>query len=185
MTQPNQETSESTNEVAIIETNYGDMIVSFWPESAPNTVANFKKLARDGFYDGTLFHRIIDGFMIQGGDPLTKDPSKKQMWGTGDPGYTIDAEFNEKSHQLGVISMARGADPNSAGSQFFICLGDASNLDGQYTAFGELVDGIDVLQEIGNVPVTTNAQGKESLPEVEVKVEKISIHPVETIQNTE
>ena len=111
----------NTNEVAVIKTAYGDMVVEFWPDVAPKTVENFKKLARSGFYDGTAFHRIIKGFMIQGGDPLTKDPAKQDMWGTGDPGYKIDAEFNERPHVRGVLSMARSRDPNSAGSQFFIC----------------------------------------------------------------
>src|SRR5690242_10885742 len=111
----------NTNEVAVIKTAYGDMVIEFWPDVAPKTVENFKKLAKSGFYDGTAFHRIVKGFMVQGGDPLTKDASKEAMWGTGDPGYKINAEFNDRSHVRGVISMARSQDPNSAGSQFFIC----------------------------------------------------------------
>src|SRR5204863_9668321 len=132
-------------EVAVINTTEGEMVLEFWPDVAPKTVENFKTLAKKGFYDGTAFHRIIKGFMIQGGDPNTKDPSKEDSYGTGGPGYSIPAEFNNKSHQFGVISMARSADPNSAGSQFFLCNGDASQLDHKYTAFGKLIKGDDVL----------------------------------------
>ncbi len=141
-------------EVAVIKTDKGEMVVEFWSDVAPKTVENFKKLAKDGFYDGTAFHRIIKGFMIQGGDPLTKEASKADRWGTGDPGYKIKAEFNERSHQRGVLSMARSADPDSAGSQFFICLGDASFLDRKYTAFGKLIKGDDVLGKLGDVETT-------------------------------
>src|SRR5438093_1528228 len=108
------------NEVAVLKTSAGEMVIEFWPDVAPKTVENFKKLAREGFYDGTAFHRIIKGFMIQGGDPNTKDPAKEDTYGTGGPGYQIKAEFNDRSHQRGVLSMARSSDPNSAGSQFFI-----------------------------------------------------------------
>ena len=127
----------STDEVAVIKTSEGEMVAEFWPDVAPKTVENFKKLAKAGFYDGTAFHRVIKGFMIQGGDPLTKDESKQSRWGTGDPGYKIDAEFSKKSHTKGVLSMARSQDPNSAGSQFFICHGDASFLDRKYTTEAE------------------------------------------------
>ena len=137
--------TNSVGEVAVINTTEGTMVVEFWPEVAPNTVANFKKLANQGFYDGTCFHRVIKDFMIQGGDPLTKDPSKEAMWGTGDPGYKIKAEFNDRSHTRGVLSMARSQDPDSAGSQFFICHGNPTFLDHQYTAFGKLIKGDDVL----------------------------------------
>src|ERR1700759_4890993 len=116
-------------EVAVLKTTEGEMTVRFWPDVAPKTVENFKKLAKEGFYDGTAFHRIMKGFMIQGGDPLTKDPSQEEMWGTGGPKSKLKAEFNDKSHQRGVLSMARSNHPDSAGSQFFICLGDASFLD--------------------------------------------------------
>src|SRR5919108_803869 len=108
-------------EVAVIKTTEGEMVIEFWSDVAPKTVENFKKLARQGFYDGTAFHRIIKGFMIQGGDPLTRDAANESLWGTGGPGYTINAEFNDRPHVRGVISMARSANPNSAGSQFFIC----------------------------------------------------------------
>src|SRR5947199_10278836 len=106
----------AANEVAVIKTTEGDMVIQFWPDAAPKTVENFKTLAKKGFYNGTAFHRIIKGFMIQGGDPLTKDASKEQQWGTGGPGYTIKAEFNNRPHVPGVISMARSPDPDSAGS---------------------------------------------------------------------
>ena len=114
---------------------------------APKTVANFEKLSTSGFYNGTAFHRIMKGFMIQGGDPLTKDPANKDRYGMGDPGYKIDAEFNDHPHVRGVLSMARSNDPNSAGSQFFICLGDASFLNHKYTAFGRVIKGDDVLEQ--------------------------------------
>src|SRR5208283_3033394 len=152
------------SEVAILTTNAGEMVLEFWPDVAPGHVENFKKLAKQGFYDGTCFHRIIKGFMIQGGDPLTKDASQENAWGTGGPGYTIKAEFNDHSHQLGVISMARSSDHNSAGSQFFICDGDASVLDHQYTAFGHLIKGEDVLQKIADTPVGPSPSGENSAP---------------------
>jgi peptidyl-prolyl cis-trans isomerase B (cyclophilin B) len=140
------------SELAIISTTEGDMVLEFWPDVAPGHVENFKKLAQKGFYDGTAFHRVIKGFMIQGGDPLTKDASKEHSWGTGDPGYKIKAEFNDKAHTRGVLSMARSQSPDSAGSQFFICHGDPRFLDKQYTAFGKLIKGDDVLEKIGTTP---------------------------------
>lgn len=139
-------------EVAVIKTSAGTMVVEFWTDAAPKTIENFKKLAKSGFYDGTVFHRVIKGFMIQGGDPLTKDSSKEPMWGTGDPGYKVPAEFNNHGHVRGVLSMARSADPDSAGSQFFICHGDPSFLDHQYTTFGKLIKGDDVLEKIATTP---------------------------------
>lgn len=143
--------STPVTEVAIINTTEGAMTVEFWSDVAPATVENFKKLAKSGFYNGTCFHRIIRGFMIQGGDPKTKDKSLEFEWGTGGPGYTIKAEFNARPHVRGVLSMARAADPDSAGSQFFICHGDARFLDGQYTAFGKVIRGDDVLEKIATV----------------------------------
>src|SRR3954449_7090941 len=113
-------TMSEPKEVAVFKTSEGEMVAEFWPDVAPKTVENFKKLAKSGFYDGTAFHRILKGFMAQGGDPLTKDPSKEAAWGTGDPGYKIKAEFNKKLHERGVLSMARSSDPDSAGSQCFI-----------------------------------------------------------------
>src|ERR1022692_1234207 len=133
----NSKPAADTNEVAVIKTTEGDMVIAFWTDAAPKTIANFKKLAASGNYDGTCFHRVIKGFMIQGGDPLTKDTAKEARWGTGDPGYKIKAEFNSRGHDRGVISMARSNDPDSAGSQFFICHGSPHPLDRQYTTFGK------------------------------------------------
>ena len=165
----------ATQEVALISTSYGDIKIAFWPEVAPKTVENFKKLASEGFYDNTAFHRIIRGFMVQGGCPNTK-PGAKGFPGTGDPGYKVKAEFNKKSHQRGVISMARSAHPDSAGCQFFICHGDASFLDGQYTAFGQLVAGDEVLEQIASVPCSFGAGGREkSTPIDRVEVKSIRI----------
>ena len=160
-------------EIAVITTTQGEMVVEFLPDVAPNTVENFKKLARTGFYDGTAFHRIVKGFMIQGGDPLSKkdDP----MVGTGGPGYKIQAEFNEQPHVRGVISMARSQHPDSAGSQFFICLADAKFLDRQYTAFGCLIKGDDVLGKIEDLPTTSNDGGERSKPTIRVGVQRIEI----------
>jgi peptidyl-prolyl cis-trans isomerase B (cyclophilin B) len=165
------------NEVAIIKTGAGEMVIEFWPDVAPKTVENFKKLAREGFYDGTCFHRIVRGFMVQGGDPLTKDPKAESRWGTGGPGHSVKAEFNEKPHVRGVVSMARSQDPDSAGSQFFICLGDARFLDRQYTAFGKLTKGDDVLGKLGDTPTTRSGGGENSKPTVRVGVESIKIVP--------
>jgi len=161
------------NEVAVIKTTEGEMTIAFWPDVAPKTVENFKKLAREGFYDGTAFHRIVKGFMIQGGDPLSKtdDP----MVGTGGPKHRIKAEFNDRSHVRGVVSMARSQDPDSAGSQFFICLADAKFLDRQYTAFGQLTTGDDVLGRIGDTPTTTGGGGERSKPTKRIGVESIRI----------
>jgi peptidyl-prolyl cis-trans isomerase B (cyclophilin B) len=164
-------------EVAVIKTSEGEMVAEFWPDVAPKTVENFKKLAKSGFYDGTAFHRVIKGFMIQGGDPLTKDESKQARWGTGDPGYKIDAEFNKKSHERGVLSMARSQDPNSAGSQFFICHGAPKFLDGQYTAFGKLIKGDDVLEKIAT---TKTLPGDR--PEKRMNVESIKIVPADSVK---
>ena len=172
----------NTNEVAVIDTTEGTMVVEFSPDKAPNTVDNFKKLAAKGFYDGTCFHRIIKGFMIQGGDPLTKDPSQEEIWGTGGPGHTINAEFNDLSHQHGVISMARSANPHSAGSQFFICHGNASFLDRQYTAFGKLLKGGDVLDKIAGTPVGRGGGGENSKPLKRVGVNSIKIVPADSVK---
>ena len=163
------------SEVAVIKTSAGELVIEFWPDVAPKTVENFKKLATDGFYDGTAFHRIVRGFMIQGGDPLTKDPSSESLWGTGDPGYKIKAEFSDRKHQRGVISMARSQHPDSAGSQFFVCLGDASFLDGQYTAFGKLVEGDDILGNIGETPVSRSGGGEMSKPNTRIGVISITV----------
>lgn len=136
---------------AVIETTLGKIELRFMPEVAPNHVDNFITLAKEGFFDGTVFHRVIPGFMIQGGDPLSKD-TNRAAHGTGGPGYNVKAEFSKTSHKRGIMSMARSADPDSAGSQFFICVADSPWLDGQYTVFGEVTSGMDVVDRIVNQP---------------------------------
>jgi len=153
-----------------IETNLGNIQFNLLPELAPEHVRNFIKLAQDGFYDGTLFHRVIPGFMIQGGDPNTKDSNLKNQWGMGGPGYNIKAEFNSRSHLRGIISMARSQDPDSAGSQFFIITSDSTFLDREYTVFGEVTDGMDVADKIVNLPRDGN-----DCPQHEAKMIKIGI----------
>ena len=177
-----QKPMNSANEVAVIKTSEGEMVAEFWPEVAPNTVENFKKLARSGFYDGTAFHRIVKGFMIQGGDPLTKDSAKESRYGTGDPGYKIKAEFNDRSHERGVLSMARSSDPDSAGSQFFICLANVSRLDHQYTTFGKIIKGDDVLGKIGDTEVIMSDSGERSKPTKRVTVESIKIVAADSVK---
>jgi peptidyl-prolyl cis-trans isomerase B (cyclophilin B) len=172
----------STKEVAVMDTTDGQMVIEFWPDVAPKTVANFKKLASSGFYNGTAFHRIMKTFMIQGGDPLTKDPANKASFGTGGPGYSIDAEFNDHSHQRGVLSMARSNDPNSAGSQFFIVTGDASFLDHKYTAFGKVIKGDDVLEKIANTPVETGPSGEPSSPTTRVEIKSVKIVAADSVK---
>jgi peptidyl-prolyl cis-trans isomerase B (cyclophilin B) len=172
----------NTNEVAVLTTAEGDMVLEFWSDVAPKTVENFKKLAKEGFYDGTCFHRIIKGFMIQGGDPKTKNAALESEWGTGDPGYKIKAEFNERSHQKGVISMARSQNPDSAGCQFFICDGNASFLDRQYTAFGKLIKGEDVLDKIAATPVAGSRSGEKSKPTKRVDLKSVKIVPADSIK---
>jgi len=137
---------------AVIKTKFGEMEIVFFPELAPKHVESFLTLAQKGFYNGTIFHRVIPGFMIQGGDPNTKDPSKQHTYGTGGPGYTLPAEFNKIPHERGILSAARTADPNSAGSQFFIMVARAPHLDGQYTVFGEVVKGIEVADKVVSQP---------------------------------
>ncbi len=158
------------NEVAVIETTLGTIEVGFFSDKAPGHVKNFKDLARKGFYNGTIFHRVIPGFMIQGGDPNSKSPDKSSH-GTGGPGYTIDAEFNDTPHSRGVLSMARSQDPNSAGSQFFIVVKDSPFLDGQYTVFGEVVSGMDVADKIVNSPRDGNDNPEERIEMTEVGIE--------------
>ena len=172
----------NANEVAIIKTSEGDMVVQFWTDAAPNTIENFKKLARSGFYDGTAFHRIVKGFMVQGGDPNTKDPTKESQYGEGGPGYTIKAEFNYHDHRRGVISMARDKDPNSGGSQFFICLASVPRLNGKYTTFGKLIKGDEVLTKIGGTPVKKNSAGEMSKPLNHVVINTIKIVPASAIK---
>lgn len=175
-------TTAQAKEVAVFKTSEGEMVAEFWSDVAPNTVENFKKLAKAGFYDGTAFHRIIKGFMAQGGDPLTKDASKESMWGTGDPGYKIKAEFNAKKHERGVLSMARSADPDSAGSQFFICFGPATSLDNKYTAFGRIIKGDAVLDKLASVPVTRGPSGENSKPVNRVALESVKIVPADSVK---
>ena len=137
---------------ATIKTKFGDMDVVFFPEKAPKHVESFIALAKSGFYNGTIFHRVIPGFMIQGGDPNTKDLQKTALYGQGGPGYTIKAEFSNTLHKRGIVSMARSSDPNSAGSQFFVMVSESPSLDGKYTVFGEVVKGIEVADKIVNLP---------------------------------
>jgi peptidyl-prolyl cis-trans isomerase B (cyclophilin B) len=138
---------------AVIETKFGEIEIEFLDDKAPGHVKNFLDLAKKGVYDGTTFHRVIPGFMVQGGDPKTKDASTPRgMHGTGGPGHTIKAEFNDTSHKRGVVSMARSNDPDSAGSQFFICVGDSTFLDRQYSAFGRVVRGMEVADKIVSSP---------------------------------
>jgi peptidyl-prolyl cis-trans isomerase B (cyclophilin B) len=154
---------------AVIETNFGKIVFELLPNLAPETVRSFVKLAKTSFYDGTLFHRVIPGFMIQGGDPNTKK-SDKNKWGTGGPGYTIKAEFNSKSHLRGIVSMARATDPDSAGSQFFIVTTDSTFLDRQYTVFGQVIEGMDVADKIVNLP-----RDKNDCPNQEAKMLHVTI----------
>ncbi len=153
-----------------IETNLGTIKFKLLPELAPEHVRNFVQLAQSGFYDGTLFHRVIPGFMIQGGDPNTKNPDLKSQWGMGGPGHNIKAEFNSRSHLRGIISMARSQDPDSAGSQFFIVTSDSTFLDREYTVFGEVTDGMDVADKIVQLPRDGN-----DCPQQEAKMIKIGI----------
>ncbi len=154
--------ANNSNNIADIETTQGHIKIQFFPEQAPNHVKDFIDLSKKGFYDGTVFHRIVKGFVIQGGDPNTKNDSNRQTWGTGGPGYKINAEFNNISHDRGIVSMARTADPNSAGSQFFIVLNDSKFLDNQYTVFGKVIEGMDVVDKIANVPTNSMDQPKDS-----------------------
>ena len=151
----------------IIKTGFGNIKFNLVSDIAPETVRNFSQLAKSGFYNGTLFHRIIPGFMIQGGDPNTKNPDKS-TWGQGGPGYNLKAEFNSRSHLRGIVSMARSTDPDSAGSQFFIVTSDSTFLDKQYTVFGEVVDGMEVADKIVNLPRDGNDCPKQEAKMLEV-----------------
>ena len=146
-------TSDQTRVIIAIHVegeSWGDIELKFYPNVAPNHVKNMVTLAKNTFYDGTTFHRVIPGFMIQGGDPNSKDADRSRH-GTGGPGHHVNAEFSQTPHKRGTLSMARAQDPNSAGSQFFICVADANFLDGQYTAFGEVVNGMEIVDRIVNV----------------------------------
>ncbi len=156
-------------EVAVIETIHGTIKFEFFEDKAPGHVKNFKDLANKNFYDGTTFHRVIPGFMIQGGDPNSKSDNRSSH-GSGGPGYSIDAEFNDTKHVRGVLSMARSQEPNSAGSQFFICVKDSFFLDGEYTAFGRVVEGMDVADKIVNESRDSNDN-----PEERMEIKSVSI----------
>jgi len=171
---PMKEPNKSSTPQVIIHTTSGDMTFEFWPDVAPKTVDNFLKLSREGFYNGTAFHRIIKNFMIQGGCPNSKKGATGKI-GAGGPGYQIKAEFNNRSHVKGVLSMARSQDVDSAGSQFFICHGDASFLNNKYTAFGKLTKGEDVLDKIASVPCVG--------PERSSPTERVEITSVELIES--
>lgn len=154
---------------ATVETNKGTFSFVLFPEDAPNTVANFVDLAKKGFYDGTIFHRVIAGFVIQGGDPTGT--------GMGGPGYTIKAEFNKRKHVAGTVAMARAGDPDSAGSQFYVCLAPAPHLDGGYTVFGKVIEGMDVVQSIGSVPTDRDGRPLEKIVMKKVSVKEESAKP--------
>jgi len=158
----------SAQEIAVIETKFGKIEVEFFEDKAPGHVKNFKDLAKKGFYDGTIFHRVIPGFMIQGGDPNTKSDDRSNH-GMGGPGYSIKAEFNDTPHKRAILSMARSQDPNSAGSQFFIVVKEAAFLDGQYTAFGKVLSGMTVADQIVNAPRDRRDNPNERI-EMKVKV---------------
>ncbi|MCL0044708.1 peptidylprolyl isomerase [Nitrospinaceae bacterium] len=158
----------SAQEIALIETKFGKIEIQFFKDKAPGHVKNFKDLAKKGFYDGTIFHRVIPGFMIQGGDPNTKS-NDRSTHGMGGPGYSINAEFNDTPHKRGILSMARSQDPNSAGSQFFIVVKDAAFLNGKYTAFGKVLSGMDVADKIVNSPRDPGDNPNERI-EMKVKV---------------
>ena len=153
-----------------IATNLGDIEFQLLPELAPETVRNFVTLAQSEFYNGTLFHRVIPGFMIQGGDPNTKKPELRSQWGMGGPGHNVKAEFSSRSHLRGIVSMARAADPDSAGSQFFIVTTDSTFLDNEYTVFGEVTQGMDIADKIVNLP-----RDQTDCPEQEAKMVKVTI----------
>lgn len=162
-------TAAQSNEIAVIETTLGDIELEFLDDTAPGHVKNFKDLANKGFYDGTTFHRVIPGFMIQGGDPNTKSEDRS-MHGMGGPGYTIKAEFSSTPHARGVLSMARAQDPDSAGSQFFIVVKDSSFLDNQYTVFGRVIKGMETVDKIVSVPRDSRDNPDERVEMKSVKI---------------
>ncbi len=164
-----QEIKKMSTTTAVIDTKFGKITVKFFPDVAPIHVKNFIALAKKGVYDHTVFHRVIPGFMIQGGDPISKDPAKRRAYGTSGPGYTIPAEFSDRPHKRGTLSMARTNDPNSAGSQFFICVADAAFLNRQYTVFGEVVSGMEVVDKIVSQPRDANDNPNERV-EIKVKI---------------
>jgi peptidyl-prolyl cis-trans isomerase B (cyclophilin B) len=166
--------AETNQEVAVLETNLGTIVVEFYPDKAPKHVEAFKKLVSEGFYDGIKFHRVIPGFMIQGGDPNTKS-GNRSLYGTGGPGYTLPAEFNDVKHERGILSAARTSDPNSAGSQFFLMVASAPHLDRQYSVFGKVSEGMDVVDKIVNL----KRDGRDCpLAENEAVIQTASLRPV-------
>ena len=166
-------------EIAVIETKYGNIEIEFLSDKAPGHVKNFKTLAKTGFYNGTLFHRVIPGFMVQGGDPNSK-MADRSIHGTGGPGYTIKAEFNDTHHARGIVSMARAQDPDSAGSQFFIVVKDSGFLDGEYTVFGKVTKGMEVADKIVGQIIAENV--KDGVPETMAQVGQLSFtNPIEPV----
>jgi peptidyl-prolyl cis-trans isomerase B (cyclophilin B) len=163
-----EEIKNMSETTAIIETKFGNVELRFFPDLAPNHVNNFIELAKKGFYDGTLFHRVIPNFMIQGGDPNSKETDRSKH-GSGGPGYTVKAEFNNKPHKRGTLSMARSAHPDSAGSQFFICVADAPSLNQRYTVFGEVSSGMEVADMIVGQPRDAKDNPLERI-EMKVKI---------------
>jgi dolichyl-diphosphooligosaccharide---protein glycosyltransferase len=162
-----------SDDIAILKTSLGNITLELFPGAAPKHVNSFLNLSKTGFYDGTIFHRIVKDFVIQGGDPTTKNNTQKDKWGTGGPGYTIDAEFNDIPHERGIISMARTGDPNSAGSQFFIVTKDARFLDNQYTVFGRVIDGMETVDKIQDL--ATNQSSDQPIDFEKAKIEKVII----------
>ena len=161
-------TPQSGDEVAVLETNHGRIVVGFLPDKAPKHVESFKNLVGKGFYDGTIFHRVIPGFMIQGGDPTGT--------GTGGPGYKVPAEFNDTKHERGILSAARSADPNSAGSQFFLMHKNSPHLDGQYSAFGYVIEGMETVDKIVSLP-----RNRQDRPDTDATIEsaRLATYPLQ------
>jgi len=161
-------------DVAVLKTSMGTIVFKFYEKDAPKHVANFKKLASSGFYDGTTFHRVIPGFMIQGGDPNSKDADRSND-GLGGSGTNVAAEFNANKHLRGTVSMARAQDPNSASSQFFICVKPTPFLDGQYSVFGQVLEGMDVVDKIVAVPRDARDNPLDKVVMEKVTIEKRKI----------
>ena len=184
-------------QTATLETSMGTIVCELYADQSPNTVANFVGLAsgtkeytdpktgkptKGKYYDGLIFHRVIPNFMIQGGDPNTKDPAKESSYGEGTAGYRIKAEFNDHPHERGVISMAREAQPDTASCQFFICLQPVHRLDHQYATFGKLIKGLDVLDKIGDTPTVTGPDGARSKPTERVTINSVEIVPADSVK---
>lgn len=162
--------TDSKNATVVIQTKFGNIKIKLFSDVAPKHVDSFLSLIKQGFYNGTTFHRVIPGFMIQGGDPNSKDPNKRETHGTGGPGYTVPAEFSQMNHKRGIVSAARAQNPNSAGSQFFICVKDSPFLDGKYSIFGEVIEGMEVADQIVSQPRDPNDNPNERI-EMKISVE--------------